>query len=415
MKSLRALAPLGVIILLIMILAGMVWTFVHTSGLLISGDGFLVQWIGIHGLAAGGTSPYSDQVSAQIDQQVHTPSVFAPGAASKYTSPLYSALLVLPFALVGDQNLSHALWMAAQLVGLFFILLVSLRVTGWKPAWYIFLLFSFFTIFSYHAIIPWLDGGLSLWAALFLVLAFLAISQKRVEVAGLILGLSFIQPQMVILPVIITMVWAASQKKPVLILWFFITLVFLSVVGLLLVPDWLVRYFQLLFNFGQNFPPGNPASLFRNNWPGLGAQLGWLLTGIIILILLVEWWLVRGREYRWFLWTVCLTIVLSQWVGIPSIPANLTGLVLPLVMVAALLSERWPRAGSWVAVGMCLLILVWEWVLYYKDIFGPQPSMQMNLLIPLPLVVALGLYWVRWWAIKPRRLLVEELKLGESY
>ncbi len=415
MKSLRSLTPLVVIILLLIILAGMVWTFVHSTGLSISGDGFLVQWIGIHALADGGTSPYSDPVSAQIAQQVHTQTAFAPGIAPKYTSPLYSGLLVLPFALVGDKNISHALWMAAQLIALFAIILISLRVTGWKPAWYVFLLFALFTSFSYHALVPWLDGGLSLWAALFMVSSFLAISQKRYELGGILLGLSFIQPQMVILPVIFTMIWVASQRKAVLILWFFITLVFLSVVGLLLVPDWIIRYFRLLFNFGQNFPAGNPAALFKNNWPGLGIQLGWLLTVIVSLILLVEWWLARRREFRWFLWTVCLTIVLSQWIGIPSIPANLSALVLPFVLVSAMLAERWPHGGDWVAVGLCILVFAWEWALYYLDISGSAPAIQLNLLLPLPLVALLGLYWVRWWAIKPRRLLVEELKLVEPY
>jgi hypothetical protein len=31
------------------------------------------------------------------------------------------------------------------------------------------------------------------------------------------------------------------------------------------------------------------------------------------------------------------------------------------------------------------------------------------------LVLLVGLYWVRWWAVKPRSLLMEELRFGESY
>jgi hypothetical protein len=40
--------------------------------------------------------------------------------------------------------------------------------------------------------------------------------------------------------------------------------------------------------------------------------------------------------------------------------------------------------------------------------------MQLNLIFPLPLVLLIGLYWVRWWAVKPRRLLIEELRLSET-
>ena len=59
-----------------------------------------------------------------------------------------------------------------------------------------------------------------------------------------------------------------------------------------------------------------------NLWPGLGKQLGWLISGVSALILLVEWWLALKKDFRWFLWTVSLTIVISQWIGIPTIPGT---------------------------------------------------------------------------------------------
>jgi hypothetical protein len=77
--------------------------------------------------------------------------------------------------------------------------------------------------------------------------------------------------------------------------------------------------------------------------------------------------------------------------------------------------ERWPRGGQWVAVLMAVILFIWEWAMYYLDLTGNQPGMQLNLLIPLPLILLIGLYWVRWWVIKPRRMLIEELKLNESY
>lgn len=200
-----------------------------------------------------------------------------------------------------------------------------------------------------------------------------------------------------------------------MILWFFITLIFIIIVGLVLVPDWILQYLRILNKFTQNFPPGSPWYLFKNNWPGLGKQLGWLVSGVLAIILLVEWWLALKKDFRWFFWTVCLTIVISQWIGIPTIPANFIGLILPIILISAMLTERWPRGGDWAAVLLCVAIFIWEWALYWLDINSSQPAMQINLLIPLPLALLIGLYWVRWWVIKTRRLLVEELKLSESY
>ena len=108
-------------------------------------------------------------------------------------------------------------------------------------------------------------------------------------------------------------------------------------------------------------------------------------------------------------------MVISQWIGIPIVPGNFTGLILPLIVISALFIERWPRGGQWLAVLMAIILFIWEWALFYFDLTGAQPKMQLNLIIPLPLILLIGLFWVRWWAIKPRRLLIEELKLGESY
>ncbi len=182
-----------------------------------------------------------------------------------------------------------------------------------------------------------------------------------------------------------------------------------------MVPDWLLQYIRLLVNFSQNFPAGSPAVLFGNTWPGLGRQLGWLLSGIMGLLLLIEWWLALRREFRWYLWTTCLTIVISVWIGIPTIPGNLISMIVPLILVTAQLSERWPRGGNWAALLIIILLFFGEWALLFFDLNHVKPFSQLNLLIPLPLMLLIGLYWVRWWAIKPRRLLIEELKLGVSY
>jgi hypothetical protein len=261
---------------------------------------------------------------------------------------------------------------------------------------------------------PWLDGGLAIWASLFLILAFLAIYNNRNEVGGVFLAMTTIQPQMVVLTLVFTLIWAASKRKKILILWFFITVIFLSIVGLFLVPNWIIQYIRLLYGFQENFPPGTPAVFFSNLFPGLGKQLGWVISGVSSLLLILEWWLALRKDFRWFLWTACLTMVFSQWIGIPTIPGNFIGLLLPLILISAMLTERWPREGQWVAIFMLLILFVWEWALFYIDLTSSQPKMQLNLIFPLPLVLLIGLYWVRWWAVKPRRLLIEELRLSET-
>lgn len=147
----------------------------------IAGEGFFVQWMGIRSLVIGANSPYSDLTTNQIEASIGYLVSFNQGNPIKYTSPLLSGLVVIPFALVENKELAHALWLTAQLVAIFFILILGLKITAWKPAWYIFLLFSLLTVFSYHVFIPWLDGDMSIWAALFIAIAFLAIFIKGMK------------------------------------------------------------------------------------------------------------------------------------------------------------------------------------------------------------------------------------------
>lgn len=407
--------PLTSIIILIIgsgLLFGLVWGNYQFAKKNIGGANFLIQWIGIRSIITGGSSPYDDAVTAQIQQAVKLESDYTAHSPSRFTAPIFSGILTFPFAILENRILAHAFWLSAQLIALWLILLLGLRLTTWKPAWYLFLLFSLLTLLSYHVMVPWLDGGLAIWSALFLVLTLSAIHNNWNELGGVFLAFTAIKPQMVILVIVFILIWAAFQRRKYLILWFFITLILVSVIGSLLVPNWMQQYIKLLYNFPETFAGSTLAMLFKVSWPGLGIQLGWLVTVISAGVLLAEWWLARRRDFRWLLWTACLTIVVSQWIGIPTTPDNLTGLILPLILVASMLTEHWPRGGKWVATFMLLLIFAWEWVLLYLDIASPQATVLLNLLIPLPLISIIGLYWIRWWAIKPRRLLLEELRLG---
>jgi hypothetical protein len=386
----------------------------HFASKNISGEGFLVQYIGLRALVSSGTSPYDNSITDQIQEFINYQSSFTETNHPRYTSPLFSGIIVFPFAFIENKVLSHTLWLCAQIIAIFLILLAGIKLTGWKASWYIYFLFSLLTTFSYHVFVPWLDGGLSIWAAFFLIGALLAIRNHWNEFAGILLAMAFIQPQMTILIIVFTLIWGASSGNKRIVLWFFVTILVLSASSLLFDPGWIEQYIKIIYNFGEFFPAGNPGIYFKELWPGLGKQLGWLMTGVLCLILLIEWYFSLKKDYRWFLWVACLTMAISQWIGIHTIPGHLTGLIFPVILVSAMLTERWHMGGQWIAILIMLIIFFWEWALFLDNLNNSQLFTQLNLLLPLPLILIIGLYWVRWWAVKPKRLLLEELRSGEG-
>jgi hypothetical protein len=410
----RSVISILIFFLFICTIIGLIWGIFRLEERNPFGSGFSIQWNSIRYLVTDDISPYSEINTEKLQGRLTKQFLYVQWGSPKYTSPLFSGIVVFPFALIGNENLAHSFWSSLQLLAFFGVIVLGLRVTGWKTSWNILFFFLIFSLFSYHVLAAWLDGGLSIWSALFLVLAVFMLQNGRNEASGVFLALALIQPIMVILPVVFVLIWSAAHKRRILIFWFFITIILLSTISLFLVSDWIIQYIRLLYNFSKNFPPGSPDVLFSTLWPGLGKQFGWILSGICAALLIVEWWLALRKDFRWFLWTVCFTIVISQWIGIPTVPVNLFGMIFALILISAMLSERWSRGGQWAAVFLAVILFIWEWTLFYRNTFISNPGMQNNLIIPLPLVLLIGLYWVRWWAVKPRGLLLDGLKFGET-
>jgi hypothetical protein len=147
------------------------------------------------------------------------------------------------------------------------------------------------------------------------------------------------------------------------------------------------------------------------SFPGIGSRLGWGFTILLSLVLALEWWSSRGKETRWFLWTAGLTLTLAPWIGIPSDPGNFVLLIIPSLLVFARLDEHWGRRIIPLTVMGMLSVLVGFWAFFWGHIQDGILARQYPFLfVPYPLITLIGLYWVRWWAVRPRKLMISEMR-----
>ena len=379
------------------------------------GNDFLVHWVGTRALFVDGLSPYSDTAAERIQTLAYGRPAEPGEHELRVAYPLYSVIVFLPYALFSDYEIARALWMTtleAALVGLAF---VSLRLVRWKMGLWLLPLFLIFSILWYHSVRPIINGNAVILVALLIAGAFAALRARRDELAGVLLAISTIKPHLVILPIIFVLVWTLSSRRWRTLGWMLISLVLMSAGAALLVPDWPLQNLREILAYSSYNPPGTPGAVFETWLPATGRQMGWALSVVLGLIMIAEWALVRGKDFRWFLWTGSLTLVISQWIGIQTDPGNFILLYLPLVLVFALWVERWGRSGVYVVlVSMALLFFV-PWVLFLETVaYGDQPLQHPVMFFPLPLFLLITLYWVRWWGIKPRRLLVDELREYEE-
>jgi hypothetical protein len=380
------------------------------------GDDFIVQWLAARAFAKENLSPYLPSVQTRTEEFVYGSQAAPDEERLKFSSPLYSVLVILPFALISSAQAAQFTWMLLLGMTLAAHLGIALRLTGWKPVvWLLFLLITF-VVLGFHNFHALASGSMIILSALFIFLALLSIRFGRYELAGLLLALATIQPRGVLLVILFILFWSFSKRLWTIAFWFLAGTAILLILGMLFIPDWPVQYMRVILNFQDYFPLNTPVAIFSSALPGMGKQLGWGLSLVMTILLIIEWFAARKKEFSWFLWTVSLTIVVGQWVGIPTDLNDFVLLILPLVLILATLDRRFSRYGKWMSGASLVIFLGGLWGIYFLTDPNISSLQQDRLfLFVFPLILLIGLYWVRWWAIRSYRGLIEDLRVVEEF
>jgi len=379
------------------------------------GNDFLVHWMGTKSFFEDGLSPYSDEVALRIQNMVYGRPARAGEHELRVAYPLYSILVFLPFALIADYNLARAVWMAVLESGLILMAFLSLRLVRWRPKPLILALFLLFSVFWYHALRPVILGNVVILIALAIVGILLAVRAGNDELAGILMALITIKPQVVLLLIVFVLFWAASHRRWKIIIWFLIGMGFLIGLALILIPDWIIQNLREVLRYPSYNPPGTLPAALGAIIPQGGERLGRVVSGMAVLILMVEWFINRKSEFRAFLWTACLTLTVSFWVGLQTDPGNFIVAYPGVVLTFAVWVERWRNRGVVLSVATMFLLFVGIWEIFLTTVeMDYQPIQSPVMFLPLPLFLIIVLYWNRWWAVRPPRLWFETLESRAS-
>jgi hypothetical protein len=176
-------------------------------------------------------------------------------------------------------------------------------------------------------------------------------------------------------------------------------------ISFLTYPNWIIPFLRATVNnlradFGFNI-----RAILVDFFPAQGAALGWILTLGLFLLLGYEWSLARSGDYRHFYWAACLSLAAAPLLGFHTEMENLAVLIIPLALVFAIVHDRWHRLGDGLTILLMLTIFVLPWMLYLFVVSRFGTTAQEIIFLFLPLSTLIGLYWIRWWAIRPPRIL----------
>jgi Gpi18-like mannosyltransferase len=250
-------------------------------------------------------------------------------------------------------------------------------------------------------------GQFAVIAALLIILALYSIRYQRDVAAGILLALSTAKPQMAFLILPFVLLWGISQRRTKLVLSLIVSLAVIMIVTLALRPGWPMELFWQILDYPSYTTTISPLAIIAGAAPTINTPLNLLLHGLALVYLIGEWILAWRKEYRWFLWVAFLTLVITNMVAYRTATTNYMMLLPVLFLIFRVVYERWRGVGLAVVLVFMLTLGAGLWLLFFQTVAGNQEHPIMY--IPLPFLCLVGLWWVRWWAVKPPRTLYEEL------
>lgn len=375
------------------------------------GTDFLTRWVGLRLFFQKGISPYSDQASLVIQQNIYGHAALPGQDEARFVYPLYSIVFFGPFLLIYNYEIARSLWMTLLELSVIAMTYYSFRLFQWKPHRTIMIGLLLFSLVWYHALRTIVNGNVVILIGLGLTAVLLALKNGFDELAGVILAICTIKPQVVIVFILFIFFWAIAHKKKKVILWFFVTIGILIAIASLLIPDWLIQNFREVIRYSSYTQPGTLTAVFQSFWPSFGSRVGLALNVLVIAMLLVEWWLSRKGNSDQFLWTACLTLACSQWAGIQSDAGNFIIMFPVLILIFSIITERWNKRGDVIVWGIIAILLVGIWAVFLTTLqHRDQPIQNPVMFLILPALLILMLYWVKWWVIKPPSVWYDEME-----
>lgn len=387
-----------------LVVVGLTWVNASFSKNNHEGNDFLVNYVGTRSFVLEGLSPYSDEVAIRIQTAAYGHPAQGDENELRVVYPLYSIFLFLPFSLIENYFFARAVWMTSLELALISMTFIAIKLADWKPPIWLQGVILLFSLIWYHAIRGVVNGNAVIFVALMLSGIFLLMRDGKDRIAGFLMAITTIKPQLVVLLIPFITVWALYQKRWTLIKWFFGSLAVFVLVGIILIPDWILQNLWEILKYPAYNPAGTLAAVLAEWVPGLESQLKWGILIVLGTLLLYEWWTGRKGSFERFLWVSFLTLTISQWIGIQTDPGNFIILFPAIILILATWDKRWKAKGEFIVISFLAILFFGLWIILIMTINQPYQLIQRILMfISLPLISLLGLYWIKWWVINPAR------------
>lgn len=359
---------------------------------IVGANDFYPRWKGTRLFWEEGINPYSEQATLAIQQDMYGRPALPHEDQVAFAYPFYTVFLLLPLA---APNLSYdwvqAIWLMTVLVTLALAIVVSIRLLSWDVPPWLLVIILLWAILFYNSIRAIILGQFAAHVFLALVGCLLALRRQRYRLAGALLVLTTIKPQISFLFIPTLLIWAVARRRWAFLGSFTATAALLAGASFALQPSWLADFAGQIVNYADYTSTGSPLWIVTNEYlPQLGRPVEIGASLLLFLCLLYTWRRLPSApaESTTFLAIISVTLLITSLIAPRTATTNQIVLYLPVLWTLKLVIERM-NGGHFLAGLFFVTSLAGFWIIFLATHGGVGESKIMYLL--LPLVAALSI------------------------
>jgi hypothetical protein len=409
-----------IIALFLVVLAALLTLNLYLARSLPAGEWLFLRWNGARAFLVEKTEPYSTAIAERVQQIVYERRAFANEYRYVLSDPFYIILLYTPLVIIPDLvnwvlpsantgfELVRGIWMLLAEIALVLSVVFSYWLSEWEPPrglYFLLIAYGLINFFSLNALITASPTIFLTFLYLGILLALRALSD---ELAGALLLLVAYQWEVSGLFFLSILIFVIANRRWNVLAGFGMSLIILLFVSFLTSPGWGLPYLRAVISNLFQTVNVNLDQILSNWFPNERFSIAGGVSILLIIVVFLESLASTQTHFRRLVWTAALALSAMPLVGLAIFPSNYTVLILPLILIVALVWERWARQRFVRIAFLLILTFSVPFLLYLKtlDVYSP---LYIDLLSVLPPVAAiLGLYWMRWWAVRTPRIWADQ-------
>ncbi len=410
-KTRNRLSPEEIRLLVFIILGILVLLAVNIflARILPGGEWLSLRWNGARAFLFESVEPYSTTVAERVQQLVYGRNAFSSEYGYVLNDPFYIVLLYTPLALLADFSLARGIWMLFAEAALVGSVIFAVKLSEWEPPRWLYVFLIAFALLGYYNLQSLLSNSPTIFLLFLYLSTLLALHSFNDELAGALLLLTAYQWEVGTIFFLFIVVAVIYNKRWNVFGGFGMSLFVLLVVSFLAYPGWGLPYVRAVLS---DWYDGIRLSLnsylsfwfFDSRFP-----IASTIALILCVVVFLEWLAALRANFRRIVWAASLSLAVTPLLGFAIFESNYVVLILPLVLVLALVWERWHRRRILASVLVLGTAFAAPYLLNILQINYIE-RMYSDLLTLLPPITAIiALYWMRWQVTRASRPWLEQV------